>query len=341
MREWIKRNENPWTKFSKYVDVRDKEDVVNILNFNMLSKTLRMFKYNGLPETIPQRFLELFLQTHGHICFARHDDALYIYAGNFGGKPTVYYIPEEYIVANGPQHFSANLKIDEECVVMANDSMYLGLMPMNNIYASQIADNLSSIKVANINSRIVSIITANTDDDKTAADVFIKNIENGELSAILSDDFAEGFSAIPYAAKGADLIQQLIELHQYLRGTWYQELGLSAVFNMKREALSENEVNASDEILFPLIDDMLKCRREALEKVNAMFGTDITVELDSSWYKNHKKDEIQLEMEEELEEELENENELLEVQIENEDNIENTEVEIKEEEVDEDETLSD
>ena len=39
---------------------------------------------------------------------------------------------------------------------------------------------------------------------------------------------------------------------------------------------------------------MLQCRREALEKINAMFGTEITVDFSSSWRINEKEIASQL-----------------------------------------------
>ena len=52
---------------------------------------------------------------------------------------------------------------------------------------------------------------------------------------------------------------------------------------MKREALNENETEINKTALIPLIDNMLKCRKEGIEKVNAMFDTNIRVELSSAW----------------------------------------------------------
>ena len=62
---------------------------------------------------------------------------------------------------------------------------------------------------------------------------------------------------------------------------------------MKRESINSNEAQLNEDALLPLVDDMLMCRQQALEKVNNMFGTNISVELDSSWEDN----EIELELE--------------------------------------------
>ena len=45
-----------------------------------------------------------------------------------------------------------------------------------------------------------------------------------------------------------------------------------------------------------MIDEMLKCRKEALEKVNDMFGTSISVELASAWKDNETENELAMEV---------------------------------------------
>ena len=68
-----------------------------------------------------------------------------------------------------------------------------------------------------------------------------------------------------------------------MKASWYNEIGLNANFNMKREYLSEEELRASTDVLLPLIDDMLRCRKEAIDKVNSEYGTNITVDKNSAW----------------------------------------------------------
>ena len=55
---------------------------------------------------------------------------------------------------------------------------------------------------------------------------------------------------------------------------------------MKREALNSAESSINDDILFPMVDELLKMRKDGADKVNAMFGTEINVELNSSWKDN-------------------------------------------------------
>ena len=52
---------------------------------------------------------------------------------------------------------------------------------------------------------------------------------------------------------------------------------------MKREALNSAESALNDDILYPLIDEMLEERQKGIEKINELYGTNISVELSSVW----------------------------------------------------------
>ena len=113
----------------------------------------------------------------------------------------------------------------------------------------------------------------------------------------------------------SNYISQLVELRQYNLGQFYAEIGLQMNYNMKRESLSESETSMDLFALEPLISHMLKIRKQDIEKVNEMFGTNISVELNSAWEKefadhdSYIEDDITLESEKEKEKEGGEENE--------------------------------
>ena len=74
-----------------------------------------------------------------------------------------------------------------------------------------------------------------------------------------------------------------MEIKQYYLASLMNELGLNSNYNMKREAINENESAMNDDILQPFIQNMLECRKKDFEKVNDMFGTNIEVELADVW----------------------------------------------------------
>ena len=265
------------------IDICDKELAVKLYVTQALCRTQSMFRYINLPDTIPQRSLELYIQTGGSCCIAEHNGELYAFFGTFGGEPDEYYMPREYIVANPALNFSKSFKIHEECAVIPNDSMYMGLMPIFRRYATMMAENDVTMYVEDINCRIASLLTGDTDRDIASAEKYIENIKAGKLGIALTTPFMEGIKAQPYGDKSANTISKLIELQQYYKASMFNDIGLNSNYNMKRETIVSAEIELNADALFPFVDDMLICRQRALEEVNKLFGTDIRVELNSSW----------------------------------------------------------
>lgn len=83
-------------------------------------------------------------------------------------------------------------------------------------------------------------------------------------------------------------LTKIIEAIQFIKASWFNDLGLQANYNMKRESLSESEVALNEDVMLPLVDNMLEMRRIHFDKVNQKFGTKISVELNSSWLNTRK-----------------------------------------------------
>lgn len=278
----------PGFSISTPYDFQNKENAISDYVLYMLSRTQSMFKYEGLPESIPQRMIELYLQCNGNCCITEYNGELYALTGGLGGEPDPYYRPTVYTVANPALNFSANLEIGKDCIVIPSDSMYMGLLPLFRRYATMLAENDLTIRIADINSRISSLVSAPDDNTKKAAEKYLKDVERGELGVIAENAFFDGIRSQPYSSAGhSNTITQLIEIQQYLKAGWYTELGLSANYNMKREALNSVESSKDNDALLPLVDDMLRCRQTALEDVNSKYGTNITVKLFSAWELEH------------------------------------------------------
>lgn len=262
----------------------------------MLDRTNRMFTYDGLPDTIPAYMLEYMLQVFGAVAVSEVNGDLYAFRAEQGGPPDPYYRSTIAIVANPglgvskmyrianhlPPFDRANWDTNPECVIMRNDTAEMGLLPMFSRYATQMSENDISIRCAQINLRSQHIIAANTGSDIESAQKFMRDLEDGKLSAIATRPFLEGVSVTPAGTPG-NPVMQLLELQQYLRASWYNEIGLNSNFNMKSQYLSETELNSTADAMVPLVDDMLECREAAVEHINRVFGTAITVRKDSAW----------------------------------------------------------
>lgn len=285
--------------FSSY-DFFDKEAAINRYMQEFMRITNRMFKWEGLPDTIPERKLEEFLQRKGIVYFAKcrplkssdrpedfAEEGLYVFYGGYGGGRDVYYEPTVANIANpAVPDLPVNLNIGEECCVCFNDSQKQGLVPMFQKYAKLLVENDISIYDAEINLRIQTLIQASDDRTKASAELYLQQIEAGKIGIISgkSLDPETALATKPFVTGGnSNALSQLIEMHQYLKASLLNELGLNANYNMKRERINSAESELNNDGLLPLVDDMLEMRKQAAERINAMFGTDITVEKASAW----------------------------------------------------------
>lgn len=294
--------------FSQDPIILDKGRLINSYLRTMQNRTERIFEWTGLPDSIPQKDLEFILQNGGYAFIIKNegkgasspDGQLYAVYGGMGGECDAYYIPTIATIANPWLKFDGQLKIGEDCVEILNDSMFSGLRDINEKYACLLAETDLSLRLAAINSRIIKMIRAGDDTVKASALAYLKDVEEGKhLGVIGGEDFMDQFGGEDYAsAPNSTHIQELIELQQYLKSQWFIELGLNSNYNMKREAINSAESGMNDDILMPLIDDMLNQRKLACERVNEMYGTNWSVDLSSSWKQNKEEDALALDVKE-------------------------------------------
>ena len=250
------------------------------------TRTQSMFTYEGLPDTIPVQWLESYLQRNGSCCIAEHEGKLYALLGNAGGELDEYYQPTIYTVANPALNLSKSFKIGEDCVYCKNDYDAIGLVPLVSRYCGLMTENLLTVRISDINMRMMNLLSAPDDNTLQSTKQYLKDLEEGKLGVVGETPFFEGLKLQSKGVGNGDYMIQFIELQQYLKGSMYNELGINANFNMKREALSGQEVALNDDALMPLIDDMLKQRRAMCDELNEMFGLNVSVDYGSTWHSN-------------------------------------------------------
>lgn len=273
-----------------------------------LARLQCMFKYEGLPDTIPAKWFEHYLLCNGNCIIARVNDQLYALTGGMGNDATPYYIPAGYIVANpwlktedgtlSKQYWTETIDIngerhEQDAVIIFNDTYSQGVLPMLNRYCSQLVENDITLNIADILVRATINMSAADDKTKASAELYMKRLRDGNLGVIAEKPFIDGLNVreFHYVAQS---ITPLIEYHQYIKASLFNELGLNSNYNMKRESINSNESQLNDDMLHPLIDDMLRERREGIARVNEFFGTDIKVSFDSAWLENEKEEQAVL-----------------------------------------------
>lgn len=225
----------------------------------------------------------LFLE--GMVTFLKRDGKLYALNCGLGGAPNEYYEPTEAILAN-PVLGSQNFKIGKDCVVMFNtlaDKNPVcggrGLYPLIHQTATLLADNIVSINCAQINTRVQALVVADSTAQKNSAEITMKELYSGKPFKVLEDTMIDKIKVNPITANPASNITELVELHQYIIANFYNNIGIKTNYQMKKERLITDEINSLNDFLAVSLDTMLSSRLAAVEKINEVFGTNISVKL--------------------------------------------------------------
>lgn len=269
------------TGFGRY-DFRDKKRNLDSFIRYMLVRTLQMFKYEGLPETLPAEELEKMLQVEGFAFVTEHEGNLYAFTGGLGGVQGVYGEPTEIVVSSPALSLNKTFRIDEG-VLISNDYMRIGLIPLISQYGTILTENTITMILSTINKRTNNLISVNDDNTAESARQYLKKLEDGELGFIMENRLYESLKAKTVVENSSTRLVDLIELHQYTKASLYNELGLNSNFNMKKERLISQEIEINSNSIYPLVDNMLECRQKAVDKINKKYRTSITVEFASSW----------------------------------------------------------
>lgn len=265
-----------------YNHLDKRKNVTDMVTY-MFNRSNIMFKYHNLPETIPETELEKLLQTNGFAIVGKINGDLYAINGGLGGETDVYNRPTIATISVPCFNFNDTWEIDKDCVVIKNDSNAIGLIPMFVKYCTLMNENEITMMLATVNKRIQNLLSANDDNTIESAKQFLKDVFEGKTGVIAESKLFDSLKVNNSSTNAQVNLKDLFEFEQYLKASMYNEIGLSANFNMKRERLTSAEIETNSDNLYPLVDDMLNNRRLAIEKINEMFETDIKVEFNSSW----------------------------------------------------------
>ena len=263
-----------------YSTTNKTENVTNIVD-GVLNKTLTMFFYNNLPDTLPIEEIEKILQLKGIGFITMIDEKLVILQGSYNyEKVDIYnraceincYLPDKR------KYQSFNIA---DGVIIKNDYLERGLLPIFKKWGYLINESEITLIVANRFKRMVKTFIANDDPTAESVKSYLNKIAEGETSLIVGNILYDSIKVD--GETNSNTLHELIEYDNYIKSELYKEIGLYSNDNMKKERLVTSEIETGLNSIYPLVDNMLNCRKQAINKVNEKYNTNITVEFTSSW----------------------------------------------------------
>lgn len=280
------------TKMNKFIktmyDVSNVKCGYDYWYFKLLNLVINMFDYDNLPSGISRRDIEINLIMTGHaVILAKKDGTLFTPLTCVFGYDE-YYQPVWASFANPVVITAKKYTIGEDCEIIYNnslqDSIYYikadsGLSTFVGRYARQLADVEATANIYSVNSRLVSIPVSNDNSVIESLKAFFTNLSFGKRAIVTDSNIIENFRNVDINRTGIkDGINDWLIARDKILEQFFRDLGIR-MNNQKKAQVNSEEVESNDQLLLISADDMLKTRQDGIEKVNNMFGTNITVKL--------------------------------------------------------------
>lgn len=243
--------------------------------FNRLFElAINMFKWENLPDSVDERFLELSLCEKGY-CLYFNDDIM----GNLaltcmiGGELDVYRIPTRRIAyaVNGYQAERTN----RDSVLIYNNYLHTPTMQTISLYAERLTAIERAIDV-NVNAQKTPIAILTDEKQKKTVEEIYRKYE-GNAPVIIGAKNLD-LNSVKAMTTGAPYVADKLNILK--RQIWNEALTFFGIENAnteKRERLVSDEITSNLGGVQAQRYVMLNAREQAADKINRMFGTNISV----------------------------------------------------------------
>ena len=264
------------------INLTDKKGLLKQFKESQLNKSLTMFEWQNLPDTLPMVELEKMLQINGYAIIAKYKGDVYAFNGGFSGQDP-YNRPTQVIINNPALKLNTTYTINEDCIVIKNDDMNQGLIKIYEHFGQRLIENQITMLMTDYNLRMPFTISSSDDQTTQSAKDYLNKIIDGSLGVIGEQKLFKSLSVTPTNTKQTATFADLYGYQQFILAQLNNTIGLATNNNMKRERLTTNEIEINKNASYPLVDNMLRNRQQAVEQINKMFGLDITVGYSSIW----------------------------------------------------------
>lgn len=271
------------TKYDLMQDVTDVFDGYNYYINYLYEKLIRIFKYDNLPPTIPRDALENYILSNGYGGVTNNPTygLVAVPCTKYGVGLYPNYEPlAQYCT---PLMQGTNLTIGKDIIVIKNNSYQLSCDSIVKRYARMLADFDATENIIISNMRMQ--VLPSFDNEESAESYKAVMVANrlGQVDSVIDKSFLQKGTFTPYA-QGASTtkINDVVSARNEVLRTFLAEIGITSA-NDKRERMVVDEVNVNSQMLLFNVADMLECRQKAVEQINALYGTNITVDLSDEY----------------------------------------------------------
>lgn len=244
----------------------------------LMSIALSCFKWENLPDSIDERFLELTLANRGSCLFFKDEELGFLtLPANLSGQLNVYNIPKirQAFASTGYNKMCD----DKDSVIIFNNYLHFSTLSVVEHYAIRLYEMQRTIDVNVKAQKTPKIFKSNEQQRLTLQNIFMK-YEGNEDAIFIDKDFDMNAlqvfdTSAPYVA---DKIRMLMS---QTFSNFLNDLGIEAITTEKKERINEAETESTKGYVEIGRNIFLNARKQACDEINRMFDLNINVEFDS------------------------------------------------------------
>lgn len=242
----------------------------------LMELSMSMFEWKNLPRTVDPRYIELRLFETGSVVFFK-DDVLgelcldCIQQGNFDvyGNPIT---RRAYSCYNNYQ----KVLNDKDSVIIWNNYLRTNSVTDIQLYAKRLWDLDRSVDVNAKAQKTPLLIQCNEKQRLAMKNLYMQY--DGNTPVIFADNNIDINGVKVVSTQAPYVADKLYQLKNQIWNEALTYLGISNLNINKQERLITDEVSSSQGSTISSRYSRLECRKQAVEKINEMFGLDIEVD---------------------------------------------------------------
>ena len=242
----------------------------------LMELSMSMFEWKNLPRTVDPRYIELRLFETGSVVFFK-DDVLgelcldCIQQGNFDvyGNPIT---RRAYSCYNNYQ----KVLNDKDSVIIWNNYLRTNSVTDIQLYAKRLWDLDRSVDVNAKAQKTPLLIQCNEKQRLAMKNLYMQY--DGNTPVIFADNNIDINGVKVISTQAPYVADKLYQLKNQIWNEALTYLGISNLNINKQERLITDEVSSSQGSTISSRYSRLECRRQAVDKINKMFGLDIEVD---------------------------------------------------------------
>lgn len=280
----------------KYLKPKQKNEVRYQTYFNIfLNILLDMFEWEGLPETVPARFLEMILHSRGEVFVGRENenDPLVAAIGSLSGEIDDYSMGTDCVAVTPCQSLQGKRNID-----IAYGINNKTATPDTLLYwlSHMLAENDLSMELVSTYARLLPVPKVRDEKDKQMFDELIDKLIAGDpksfasrnaLAEALGDDGTNILNITD--PEQTDKLQYLSRFADDIIKRFYNFYGQPLQTQNKAAQSISDELHGMDSVSFILPLQMLQCRQALADNINNIFGLEVSVRFSQPWEIEYRK----------------------------------------------------